>query len=96
VGLSIVVPLVIGRYALDVRGRSRTSFLLAIASVVFVVVSMTAALSNELWPSFRRIIFGLPTMVLIHGCLNALVVAPSFYLAIACDPEERERGERAA
>ena len=29
VGLSIVVPLVVGRYALDVRGRARTSFLLA-------------------------------------------------------------------
>ena len=52
------------------------------------------AQQRRLWPSFRRIIFGLPTMVLIHGCLNALVVVLSFYLAIVCDPEEEERGER--
>jgi hypothetical protein len=93
VGLSIIVPLVIGRYALDVRGRARTSFRLAIMSWFGVVASMTLALSNELWPSFRRIVFGLPTMVLIHGCLNALVVAPGFYLAIACDPAEGARDE---
>lgn len=90
VSLSVLVPLVIGRYALDVRGRAKTSFRLALVSFLAVIVSMTLALLNELWTSFPRVLLGMPTMVVVHGCLNAVVVAPGFFGAIACDREKAD------
>jgi hypothetical protein len=96
VGLSLLVPIVIGRYALDARGRARRSFRFALVSFFGVVAAMALALGNELWTRFPRVVFALPTMVLFHGCLNALLVAPGFYSAIAYDPQEGGRGTSAA
>ncbi len=86
VGFSLLVPLVLGRYALDVRSRAPTSFRFAVVACFGIVMTMTLALLNELWSAFPRTLQGLPTMVLLHGVVNALVVTPSFFLAIACEP----------
>jgi hypothetical protein len=95
VGLSLLVPLVIGRFALELRGGPRTPLLLALISVLGVVASMTLALFNEFWVGFPRILLGMPTMVLLHGCLNALIVGPAFSLAIASAQEGGPGGARA-
>jgi hypothetical protein len=95
VGLSLLIPLVIGRFALELRRRSRAAFRLAVASVVAAVGTMVLALFNEFWSGFPRILLGMPTMVLLHGCVNALVVAPGYALAVALDGEGGSRGGRA-
>ena len=46
---------------------------------------MTMALANEFWGAFPRALAGLPTMVLTHGVLNAVVVVPAFYFALLAD-----------
>jgi len=86
------MPFLIGHYALHLSIENKRSRYFALMSFTAIVLSMTLAVLNEFWPEFPRILFGLPTMVLIHGLLNAFVAMPFFYLAIKV---ERVRGESA-
>lgn len=82
VGFAVLLPVVIARFALDVRGRGGAALRWALMSFGGVVVSMGLALMNEFWPAFPRVLFGVPTMVLTHGVLNAVVVVPAFFFAV--------------
>lgn len=86
IGFAMLLPAILLRYTLDVRPRGGTSFALALTSLGGLVVSMGLALANEYWAAFPRVLLGLPTMVLVHGALNALVVVPCFWLAVRVDP----------
>lgn len=94
IGLSLIVPLVIGRFTLELRKRARVPFLVALVSFLGVIVTMTLALLNEFWSGFPRSVFEMPTMVLVHGCVNALIVAPAYALATALDQDGVRGGER--
>jgi len=85
VGLTVAVPtsqLVFLRHA---RARSRGAFTLGCVSLAALAFTMLLAWRNEVsmaaWPP----VFGVRSMVSVHGVLNALVVGPSFLLAVALD-----------
>lgn len=94
VGFSVLLPTILVRHALDMRDRGGKPFFLTLASLGGLVVSMGLALLNEYWPAFPRILLGLPTMVVVHGALNVLVVVPCFWLAVQA--EGGDAGTRAA
>jgi hypothetical protein len=80
--LSLLIPLVIARYFFEQRNRTSRIFLTV--SLLGICFSMALAIMNEFWPEFPRVLFGIPTMVLAHGFLNAVVVVPCFYFGIVC------------
>jgi len=82
VGFAVVVPAVIGAFAFTARGAARWWALMSFAGIV---ASMALALANEFWVAFPRVLAGMPTMVLAHGALNALVVVPCFFFAVRVD-----------
>ena len=82
VGFSVMIPVLIGRYAFNLPATDKLSFRLSMVSLVSIVLSMTLALSNEFWAAAPRTAFGLPIMVSVHGFLNAIFVVPCFFLAI--------------
>jgi hypothetical protein len=94
VGFAALMPAVIARFALDVRGRGGAPLWWALVSLVGVVVSMALALANEFWIAFPRVLLGLPTMVITHGVLNGVVVVPAFFFAVRAHKRasSRERG----
>jgi hypothetical protein len=96
VGLSILVPGVIAQHAWTMRERRGPALWWALASLVAVVVTMGLAMANELWPAFPRGLAGLPTMVVVHGVLNAVVVLPTFAMSVrlSTDAGRRARAER--
>jgi hypothetical protein len=82
VGLSALLPFLIGRYAFT-RGRgNRRSVFLARLSLCSIVFSMALAILNEFWAAAPRVAFGVPVMVFTHGLVNALFTIPSFLLAL--------------
>lgn len=85
VGFALLLPTILVRYTLDVQLRGGAPFFLALASLGGLAVSMGLAVLNEYWVAFPRMLFGIPTMVLVHGVLNALVVVPCFWLAVRAE-----------
>ncbi|MGZ3694310.1 MAG: hypothetical protein ACXWQO_09005 [Bdellovibrionota bacterium] len=82
IGFSVMAPLLIARYSLHLEKRWKLSRLLSLLSLVSLVASMCLALLNEFWADFPRVTAGMPTMVLTHGLLNAVIAVPCFFLAI--------------
>lgn len=93
VGLSLVVPYLIGLYAFNCK-KNGVSFLLAIMSFTSIILSMTLAVLNEFWTGFSRYAFGVPTMVLAHGFMNSVITIPCFLLAIIFAHEEKPADSR--
>lgn len=91
IGLSGLVPWMIGTYAFGLRHspNSRASLSLAVLSLLSILASMTLAVLNEFWPAAPRVALGLPVMVIAHGFLNAVITVPCFYFAIRL---ERDKG----
>ena len=85
VGFALLVPGLIALHALGVRARGAAPSWWSATSLAGIVVSMTMALANEFWGAFPRVLAGLPTMVLTHGVLNAVIVVPAFYFALLAD-----------
>lgn len=96
IGYSLVVPTLIARYALDQLHRGGAPLILALASLSGITLSMAIAVANEFWLGFPRTVFGMPTMVLTHGILNAVVVVPCFAIALLLElgPRRSTNGER--
>lgn len=82
IGLSVMVPSLIGLYAFKLKESQSPSKFLSILSLCSIIASMTLAILNEFWLSAPRVAFGIPIMVLAHGFLNAAIAIPCFYLAI--------------
>jgi predicted DCC family thiol-disulfide oxidoreductase YuxK len=74
VGLTFVVPGLIGLYAFEIKNRNSTAFRLSALSFVSIVASMGLALGNEFWVTVP--------MVVTHGLLNAVLTVPCFYFAV--------------
>lgn len=89
VGLSVLVPGVIARHAVDLAAARGPAWWWSLLSLAGVVVSMGLALANEFWPRFPRVLGGLPTMVVVHGVLNAVVVVPAFARAVGVGHRHR-------
>lgn len=88
IGLSLLIPLLIGHYIFNLRKDNTHSRILSSVSLFSIFLSMTLAILNEFWLEFPKVIGGIPTMVLIHGSLNALLAVPSFFLAIKMEKNE--------
>lgn len=88
VGLSLLVPSLIGLYAFSLTEANKTSRYLAALSLLSIAASMALALLNEFWPALPRLAFGLPIMVIAHGFLNAMLAVPCFYLAIRTETNQ--------
>jgi hypothetical protein len=88
VGLSFMVPILIGIYAFKLKESRRHSKFLSILSLCSIIASMALAILNEFWFSVPRVAFGIPIMVLAHGFLNAVITIPCFFLAIFFEDEQ--------
>ena len=88
IGLSLMVPSLIGIYAFKLRGSFRKSKFLSILSLCSIIASMALAVLNEFWLSAPRVAFGIPIMVLAHGFLNAVITIPCFFLAIRFEDDQ--------
>ncbi|HYX36303.1 MAG TPA: hypothetical protein VE954_24630 [Oligoflexus sp.] len=86
VGLSLIVPFLIGIYAFNLKKGHKLSFLFAMLSLCSIIISMTLAILNEFWTGFPRFAFGIPIMVLAHGLMNSIFAVPCFFLAIRSEP----------
>ena len=84
VGLTILVPVIIGLYSF--ASRHKTSKFLSMLSLILVFVSMTLAVLNEFWTIDPQYFLGARSMVTVHGVLNAFIVTPLFFLALKLDP----------
>jgi predicted DCC family thiol-disulfide oxidoreductase YuxK len=92
VGFSVMVPVLIGRYAINLKNGNKLSFFWAALSFFSIVGSMSLAILNEFWPVIPRIVFGIPVMVLVHGLLNAVFAVPCFFLAIRVERDPSSSG----
>ena len=92
IGFSMIVPLLIGFYAFNLKKENRSSRYLAALSVLSIVAAMTLAILNEFWIDAPRMAFGIPIMVFAHGLLNAIVTIPCFFLAIRFEGDEISKG----
>ena len=90
VGLSIALPIAQLAFLRGARRRNRAAFALGCVSLAGLVLTMVLAWRNELSMPVLPDVLGVRAMVSVHGALNALVVAPSFLLAVVLDaPRER-------
>lgn len=80
VALSLTVPFLIGLFAFESKNRAARIF--SSLSLGAIAISVGLALLNEFWANFPKVTYGLPTMVLAHGFLNAVFAIPFFGLAL--------------
>lgn len=85
IGLSLMLPILIGHYAFHIQREKRLPRFLATTSFGAIILSMILAMLYEFWSGFSGTIFNVPVMVLTHGFLNSLIAIPSFLLAINSD-----------
>lgn len=88
-GLSFMVPVLIGIYSFRLKGNQHYSKILSTLSLCAIIASMALAILNEFWLSAPRVAFGIPIMVLAHGFLNAVITIPCFYLAIRFEDDQK-------
>jgi hypothetical protein len=81
--VSFLVPFFIGYYIFTLNKGNKKSLYLACISLFAIIISIILALNNE----FSEAALGVSKMISTHGFINALVVIPSFYLAIILDKE---------
>jgi hypothetical protein len=89
IGLSIALPLAQLTFLHGVRKRHRLAFVLGCLSFAGLATTMLLAWCNELAAPVLGELAGVRSMVSVHGVLNALIVAPSFLLAVALDTRSR-------
>lgn len=83
VGLSVALPLSQLVFLRSVWGRHRAAFALGAVSFAGLVLTMVLAWGNELAMRVLDDVLGIRAIVSVHGVLNAVVVAPSFLLAVS-------------
>ncbi len=88
IGLSIMVPMVVGAHAFMSHKGQRSSRWLSTLSFCSVIASMSLALLNEFWFSAPKLVHGIPLMVLGHGLLNSVISIPCFFLAVRAEQAE--------
>lgn len=76
IGLSILVPYLIGKFAIQSKQK------LAFVSLGSVIVTLTLAVMYEFVLEEAVTVFGMPLMVFVHGGLNAVVTVPCFVAAV--------------
>jgi hypothetical protein len=96
IGLSIALPLAQLTFLRGVRTRHRAAFVLGWVSFAGLVTTMLLAWCNELAVPVLGELAGIRTMVSLHGVLNALIVAPSFLLAVVLDTRTAAASPRAS
>jgi hypothetical protein len=94
IGLSVALPIAKVAFLRSVWGRHRAAFALGALSFAGLVFTMVLAWGNELAMRVLDDVLGIRAIVSVHGVLNALVVAPSFLLAV-CLNAAGDAGARA-
>jgi hypothetical protein len=82
-GLSVALPLSQVAFLRGVWGRSRAAFALGAVSSLGLLFTMVLAWGNEVAVRVMDDVLGIRAIVSVHGVLNAVVVAPSFLLAVS-------------
>jgi hypothetical protein len=82
IGLSVALPLSQLAFLRSVWGQ-RARFALGAISFAGLVFTMVLAWGNELAVRVLDDVLGVRAIVSVHGVLNAVVVAPSFLLAVS-------------
>jgi len=85
VGLSLAIPASQLAFLRAAWPRDKAAFALGAVSFAGLLLTMLLAWRNELSMPPLPPVLRVRAMVSIHGVLNALVVAPSFLLAVALD-----------
>lgn len=83
IGLSLVLPWSQIAFLRSVWGRNWRSVALGVVSLAGLGVTMALAWGNEIAVHLLDGLWGIPGIVSIHGVLNAVIVAPSFLLAVS-------------
>lgn len=73
-GFAVMMPLLIGYFAFNLKKESKLARSLSLLSLVAMILSMGLAVANEFAVRVP--------MVITHGLLNALVAVPAFFLAV--------------
>ncbi len=89
VGLSIALPVSQLAFLRSVWARNPPAFALGCVSFAVLLLTMVLAWRNELSMPVSPAFAGIRGMVSVHGVLNALVVAPSFLLAVSLEVGSR-------
>lgn len=85
VGLTLAIPASQLAFLRAAWPRSKTAFALTCVSLAGLVFTMFLAWRNELGAPAFGVVLDLRGMVVVHGVLNAVVVGPSFLLAVALE-----------
>ena len=88
IGLSFMMPFLIGCYTFNLRKKSKLSMSFSLISFFSIILSMSLAILHEFWESFPKTVSGLSTMVISHGLMNAFFSIPCFFLAIKLEQNE--------
>lgn len=96
VGISVALPLSQLAFLRSVWGRDRAAFALGALSLAGLVFTMVLAWGNELAIRVLDDVLGIRAIVSVHGVLNAIVIAPTFLLAVALAHPTRPAGPKAA
>ncbi len=88
VGFSLMMPFVMGYYAINLKKANKLSMSLSWISIFSIILSMSLAVLNEFWAGFPKMISGVSTMVMTHGLINMFVAVPCFFLAIRLERDE--------
>ncbi len=95
IGLSIAIPISQLVFLREVRRRHRAAFTLGCASIAGLLLTMLLAWANEL-SMIVPAVFGIRAMVVVHGVINTLIVAPAFLLAVALGTQSQPTAIHAA
>jgi predicted DCC family thiol-disulfide oxidoreductase YuxK len=90
-GITLLVPTLVGLYLFGLNSEMRESRLLAKISLLSVIASMAIAIVNEFSFIIPKLFLGLPTMVFTHGFLNAILAVPCLYLAIRLETIKKSK-----
>ncbi|RMG15903.1 MAG: hypothetical protein D6729_11755 [Deltaproteobacteria bacterium] len=85
VGLTLALPLAQLAFLRRVRSRHRAAFALGLISFVGLAFTMVLAWRNELGMTAVPAVLQIRGMVSVHGLLNAVLVGPTFLLAVVLD-----------
>ncbi|MBN4049451.1 YndJ family transporter [bacterium AH-315-N03] len=91
--LSVAIPASQLAFLRSVWSRNKAAFALGCISFSGLVFTMLLAWRNELSMAAFPAVLQLRGMVSVHGVLNAVVVGPSFLLAVALEARRRANSE---
>ena len=89
IGISTISPLLMGYYVFSHWQNRGLSFYLSSLGLLVLLVTLYLAGIHQLGLLTTLRLAGVPTMVLLHGLLNGLLVLPCLYMAIRFDQRVR-------